>query len=80
VDADHLSREDVVVYDFAQQRVPEREAAAGVVDREHVMLDGLAERELEFGVVDTRHFGQQAVIDAAPSRGGDADDVLRFFG
>ena len=65
VQAAPLARQHVLVDRVPGQRVPERVAAAGVVDHEQVALDGLPQPGVELGVADARHLGEQLVGHAA---------------
>ena len=56
-----LTREHVLVDRVPGERVPERVAAARMVDHQQVALDGLAQSSVEVRFADAGDLGQQAV-------------------
>jgi hypothetical protein len=61
VDPHTLPRKRVAVDGVARQRVAEHVPALGLVDHEHVVLDGLAERRIELGLLHAGDRGEQSV-------------------
>ena len=61
VDPHPLARKRVAVDGVARERMAEHVAALGVVDHEHVVLDGLAQRRVELGLLEARDRGEQPV-------------------
>jgi hypothetical protein len=76
VDPRPLARERVAVDGVARERMAEDVAALGLVDHQHVVLDGIAERRIEVGILQAGDRGQQPVGHrAAPGR-RDAQQLL----
>ena len=78
VDADALSRKRVTVDRVAGQRMTEPIALAGLVDDQQVVLDGVAERRVEAGVVKVGDPREEPVGDRTTGRGGDPEQRQRL--
>ena len=76
VDPHPLARKRVAVDGVARERMAEHVAALGVVDHEHVVLDGLAQRRVELGLLEARDRGEQPVGHRAARGRRDAQQPL----
>jgi len=76
VDPHPLARKRVAVDGIARQCMAEEVAAIGLVDDEHVVLDGLSQRRVELGLNEASDRGEQPVGHGATPGRRDAQQPL----